>query len=213
MTLVCFALPFESAAFEKSLPPDSSVRVLHTGMGAATAVPRLTTAIEQFHPEQIILSGFAGALHPNWRAGDVFVAENLSTEDWLHRISYSLHSSKFHVGALTTAIDLVSSPWEKSALRARTGADAVDMESAALYQVAVDAGIPVLTIRSISDDAHADLVVPPTLLSAAAEHGIAGTARLMVWVLTHPARWMDFIRFVRNSKKSQSALTAILELL
>jgi adenosylhomocysteine nucleosidase len=209
MTLVCFALPFESVSFEKCVRPELAVRVVHTGMGSEKAVPRLKAAINQYRPSRIILSGFAGALHPDWRAGDLVIARNLSSGEWLERIGEVALAPGVRIGELFTAGEVIDSPRAKAGLRARTGADAVDMESAALHRAATDAGIPVLTVRSISDDAHSDLVVPAVLLAGAAEHGVAGTTRLIAWVLSHPSKWVDFSRFVRNSKRAQLALSRV----
>jgi adenosylhomocysteine nucleosidase len=211
MTLVCFALPFESVSFEKCVRPELAVRVVHTGMGSEKAVPRLKAAINQYRPSRIILSGFAGALHPDWRAGDLVIARNLSSGEWLERIGEVALAPGVRIGELFTAGEVIDSPRAKAGLRARTGADAVDMESAALHRTATDAGIPLLTIRSISDDAHSDLVVPAVLLAGAAEHGVAGTTRLIAWVLSHPSKWVDFSRFVRNSKRAQFALSRVVQ--
>jgi len=213
MTLVCFALPFESAEFEKRVRSSDSVRIIHTGMGSNAAEASLRAAVLRYNPTRIILSGFAGALNPEWKAGDLMIALNLSSSAWVDQIVQSRRADGMRIGDLFTASEVVPSPSEKADLRKRTGADAVDMESAALHKVAIEAGLPVLAIRSISDDAGSDLVVPSDILLAAAGAGAVGTARLILWVICRPSKWMPFYRFVRDSKNAQSALTRVADLL
>ncbi len=209
MTLVCFALPFESAAFRKKIGARSDVEVLHTGMGASAAGEALRGRIGVSRPDRIISSGFAGALNPELRAGDLIVASNLSSPEWLAGISNTAHA----LGTLHTHPDVVATVDGKSALRRQTGADAVDMESGALAKVATDFGIPMLTVRSISDDAQTAMVAPPTVLGAAANDGVRGTLCLLRWLAIRPRAWRPFSRFVNDTRQAQQSLANLIEFL
>jgi adenosylhomocysteine nucleosidase len=64
---------------------------------------------------------------------------------------------------------VASTPATKAALRARTGAVAVDMESAAIVAMAAQAGCPALVVRAVSD--RADEGLPLDLLPVLAADG------------------------------------------
>lgn len=209
MTLVCFALPFESAAFRKKIGSRHDVEILHTGMGAAAAGEALRARIGASRPDRVISSGFAGALNPELRAGDLIVAGNLSSPEWLVGISNTTHAT----GTLFTQSSVVATVDGKSALRRQTGADAVDMESGALAKVAADLGIPILTVRSISDDAQTGMIAPPTVLEAAANDGVRGTLRLLRWLAIRPRTWRPFTRFVNDTRRAQQSLVKLIEFL
>jgi adenosylhomocysteine nucleosidase len=80
----------------------------------------------------IISTGFCGALDPALKVGDV-------------------------VRELTSTDRVVVTAAEKVALRNRTGAAAVDMESMALRNKAVEWGVPFYIIRAVSDSALEDM--------------------------------------------------------
>lgn len=207
MTLVCFALPFESAALQPVLPAEAEI--FHTGMGAEAAAAALSERISRFRPQKIISSGFAGALAPNLKAGDLILAENLSSAGWVNQLHGTSHLKDIRIGTMCSATKIVDSPASKLELRKKSGADAVDMESTELFRVACKANIPMLTVRSISDDAESDMVLPPALLQSAAGGQWWPTAKLITWVGMHPSAWRGFSRFVRDSHAAQRALRRI----
>jgi adenosylhomocysteine nucleosidase len=66
-------------------------------------------------------------------------------------------------GRLVTVDQVIRTAGEKAELRARTGADVVDMETAAVASVCHDRSQPFFGVRVVSDDASADL--PPEVLT------------------------------------------------
>jgi hypothetical protein len=61
--------------------------------------------------------------------------------------------------AVTTPF-IVGDPVQKKALHARLGAAIIDMESAAIAAAATRAGIPLLCVRAVSDEADDDFLAP-----------------------------------------------------
>lgn len=131
----------------------------------------------------LIFSGFAGALDPALRVGDVVRGREIVTVD-----------------------EVVASAKEKAELFARTGMRAVDMESEHLAAVARELEIPFCVARVISDDAHHDLPVPAGVLDHAARAPVVGGMRLVAWLAIRPWRWAGFRRFLRDSNRAQRAI-------
>ncbi len=172
-TLLFFALPREAAAFlmlqtaelvairQESVPAEignarryqmGTNEVWVTGMGAVNADRVGRVGLEKFRPERVITAGVAGALDPAHQIGDVFHDLDPGLE-----IESLLRSAGSRPGRILLSDRIAVTQAEKAALRASTGADLVEMESAVLRELAKAKGIPSATIRSVSDAATGDL--------------------------------------------------------
>ena len=87
---------------------------------------------------------------------------------------------------LVVTAQAVGGPAEKLELSRQYGADVVDMEAAALAEVAREHGLEFAAIKAISDEA--DFVMPP-LARFVEESGRFATGRFMVYVATRPQLW------------------------
>jgi len=185
--LVTFAVPFESAEFRRRAA-SRDVRIVHTGIGAYAARVALELAVCEELPERVISSGFAGALAPELRIGEIVTDAQVATAD----------------AVLATAA-------AKRTFRESTGAYAVDMETAAIREVCAAAGVPLAVLRAISDGAEDDLGLPPELLAGMAARSPAALVRA-AWILfTNGARRRAFLQLIRNSRAAQVALADALE--
>lgn len=128
----------------------------------------------------IISTGFCGALDPALKAGDI-VRE--------------LHS-----------IDRVAvTATEKRELRERTGAAAVDMESAAIAGKASAWGVPFFAIRAVSDTAQEDMPLDFNLYRGA--DGRFSRFRIALAALTRPfSRVPALLRLDRNCRMAAESL-------
>ena len=96
--------------------------------------------------------GFAGGLNPELKLGEVvFEIPQPSTFNLQLSTCGAKPAKIFCADRITTTVA------EKKKLRAETGADAVEMESAAIHAVCRERGIPCATVRVISDTADEDL--------------------------------------------------------
>lgn len=148
--LVCVAVPEEAAFVRGRQGPH--VRILVTGMGQRNASRAIRKALEETRPRKVISAGFAGALNRDLKRGAiVFDAdEDLCLEPALTAVGG--RTARFYCSDR-----VVITREEKQALRFRTGADAVDMESSVIREACRANGVSSATVRVISDDADEDL--------------------------------------------------------
>lgn len=214
---VLFALPDESGPFRKVLPVESTegrgvsltirgaiesvpVVVAHTGVGAAAAARRSAAIVASEAPRLIVSAGFAGGLQPSAPAGAVIFDA---------RGSAIAPPPGCVPGRIVSEGAVVESAAAKAELGGRTGAMAVDMETAAIGAAAEEAGIPAVALRVISDPADADLPVPMAVWFDL-ERQSPRPLPLVAWLLRHPRRMLPFARFVGGLGPARVALARAL---
>ncbi len=144
------------------------VLVVHLGVGPQSAAQRLQdsgalSGTEK--PRLLLCPGYGGGLGPHLAHADMLLVENYSDPALLARAEATLASEKgLHRGRLTSEMVVIESAADKAALHAKSGALAVDMETAAVKPLCDAAGVPMLALRAISDDAQTTLPVPGYLL-------------------------------------------------
>jgi|SRR5450756_231203 len=158
-TLVCFALKEEAAPFRKIVAGKSDVSILIVGIGRANAEKSAREFLAANTPGLVVTCGFAGGLDPDLKIGDVVF--EIPAKDQLespHVVSYKqLAKAGAKPAKFLCANRIATTVAEKQKLRSETGADVVEMESAAIHAVCAERGIPCITVRVISDAAHEDL--------------------------------------------------------
>ena len=176
IALACFALKEEAAPFRKIAAGKAEISILLTGIGrqnaektvreflaggasvlasrsqdTSTSQARLVGSLPP--PSLVLTCGFAGGLNPDLKLGDV-VFEVQSPES---KVQSQLLAAGAKPAKLFSADHVAVTAAEKKRLREETGADAVEMESAAIHAVCQERGIPCITVRVISDTAKEDL--------------------------------------------------------
>ena len=170
-TLVCFALKEEAAPFRKLAARKAGVDILIVGIGRENAARAIRKHLEAHSPTRIFTCGFAGGLNPDLKLGDVVFetssssrrheSAQIKTKDQSAPIDSSGYEKLAATGAQTAnffcADRIATTVAEKKQLREQTGADVVEMESAAIHAVCAEKNIPCVTVRVISDAAHENL--------------------------------------------------------
>ena len=204
MTLVCFALKEEAAPFQKLVAGKSDVSVLIVGIGRQNAEKSVRGFLANNSPSLVLTCGFAGGLNPDLKIGDVvFEIGNRKLETGNQLVAAGAKSVKFFC-----ADRIATTVAEKQKLLAETGADAVEMESAAIHAVCRECGIPCATVRVISDTADEDL---PLDFNALAKPDKSIDFGKLAWAITKsPGKIGALMALQKKTKFAAEQLAAVL---
>jgi nucleoside phosphorylase len=161
---------------------EKTIGFLKTGVGPRRAAASLGEALQMMTPARILVIGYAGAIDPDLRLGDLVavskaLAFTLDKEhmDWDHiqpGDSFELSDCEaladcaksaglsIRTGAAMTSSYVLGDPVHKRRLYENFHASIVDMETAAVAGVAIPRAIPVSCIRAVSDEANDTFLAP-----------------------------------------------------
>jgi hopanoid-associated phosphorylase len=161
--------------------------------------------------------GSAGGLHNALSPGSLILPEKILSSNqnsffvdvaWHERLCERLSGHiEFHTGSIIQSPTVLRTPEEKIALFNQCGAIAVDMESAAVAQVALLAGIPFMAIRAVSDPAN--MTIPPSAMTAIDERGRFRPFRVLQRLARHPQEICPLIRLARTFRVAQTTLATV----
>lgn len=229
MIAVTFALPQESSEFLRRLRDksrldrngsrvirgnidDREIEVLHTGVGEKLCRERLGKFLQSQKFELLISSGFAGALDDQLEPGDLLLAENFSTA-YPRKNHSSFSELEIWTGNLMTVPALIHSSDERSKLAHTSGASAVDMETEFIARACAEHGIPLLSLRVITDTPRHVFPAPPNILFDIARQR-PNPFKLAKFFVTHLTRVPSLVQFARRISEARktlaNALVAIL---
>ena len=169
------------------------VEIHLVGIGAT----KLPAGLGMPPPIGFIMAGLAGALDPSLRIGDV-VIDDCPGEFLPH--------AQCRAGKIVTSKTIVATPSEKRLLFEKTGALAVDMESAVVRAVAAKLNVPFVSIRAISDAAGESL--DPAVLRMVDKFGNPRLIDLAFAIIGKPALIPRLVRLGRSSNVAAKNLAA-----
>ena len=206
-----------------------------TGLGIRRAADTARRAIQSFastslspslSTDLVIATGLAGALSEELRPGDLVLADRLILDGEhaesapttiaipaadLARFQAALetHRLAFTTGTILTAARILKDGAAKRNARARTGALAVDMESAAIAAEAHRCGLRLACVRAVLDTVDEEIV-------GAELAGPDGEVRPLAaasFVLRNPTAVVGLARMMRSLNRATAALASALEAL
>ena len=206
-TLVCFALKEEAAPFRKiAARQASSPDILIVGIGrqnAEKSVRKFLANGTPVSPRLMLTCGFAGGLNPDLKLGEVV----FETTD--AALSAKLLAAGAKSAKIFCADRIATTVAEKNRLRIETGADAVEMESAAIHSLCRERGIPCATVRVISDTANEDL---PLDFNRLAKPDKSLDFGKLAWAIARsPGKIGDLMQLQKKNSCAARQLAAVLE--
>jgi len=172
------------------------------GIGEKFARRAAEVAIDYAQPKQLVSAGIVGAISSKLKVGDVGrIREVVDVATGAH---YKTNGGDW---VLATSQD-VSDAAEKREYLTKFGADVVDMEGAAVAQIAEERGLEFAAIKAISDDA--EFVMPP-LNRFIDANGRFATRKFMMYIALHPRWWTTLGKIKANSELASSNLCEAVE--
>jgi len=188
-----------------------ALRAVVTGVGMQRAETILRHLIENENPHRLILIGFAGALDPALRVGEMpeirWVKNELGETYEIHdgAVAAVERDAPQQAGHTLLTVDrLIASPKEKSELRSRHGAALVDMESLVTVRLAAEAAAHLSILRAVSDTA--DTSLPEQAVHWVRPDGRANVAAALRHVIYRPALAACMVRLKRHADRASVAL-------
>jgi len=178
------------------------VVVVCGGIGAEAA-RRATEAVFALYQPKLMLSvGFAGALDPTLKVGDIFAPSRVVDA----RDGSRTEMATGH-GVLVSAA-VVAGVEAKKKLAESYSAQAVDMEAAAVARGAQARGVGFMAVKAISDESDFHM---PAMDRFIDERGHFKTGRFAIFSAVRPWLWPQVIQLARNGAKASRALCTELE--
>jgi len=193
-----------------------STRIVPVGLGAALLSARWAAGLDGLADPLVVSAGICGGLDPRLAPGDLVLPTRVLGADGkalpisasAHARALALARPRAETGLYASSASVLATPEDKAALRAATGAVAVDMESAPIVAAARAAGAPALVVRGVSDDAGS--TVPAALSALVSPEGRVRGGRALLLALTRPQTLPRALALRRGSRLALAAVARVL---
>lgn len=191
--------------------------IAYSGAGMHNA-GRAAQALIEKGAQRLISWGCAAGLADGLKPGDLVMADRVVSEQsqfdtdlqWRSELKHAISANvSTQNGTLFTSAKLVSRSIDKRDIRQSSRAVALDMESAAIAEVAANNGAPFLAIRSIADPVSMDL--PQAVLAGLNAEGQVDLGKLLRYLLAHPLEIVGLTKLGLNFHAAQKTLKRVAE--
>jgi adenosylhomocysteine nucleosidase len=190
------------------------IALVLTGMGRPRAQRGAELLLDGHRPRWLVSAGFAGALDPTLERNQIVLPDRVvNLEGGSFAIDLSVppeaRAQGLRSGTLVTVDDVVRTAVEKAALRQKTGAHVVDMETSAIAALCGNRGVRFLPVRVVSDDARSDL--PPEILAIVGRSGGLRLGATVGALWKRPSSVKDLLRLRQHAVEAAERLASFLE--
>ena len=221
---------FEKSIFYHADLNGKSVIFAQTGIGRNNAVKATNYLLQTLKITSLIASGIAGGIRKGIHVGDLIIGENVSyckqsdfEGESLHlESSYSCTRElvqlavqlstrlelRAHSGDVLTVDKVISHAGTKKEIGSRTSCMSVDMESAAIAEVAHAKNMDFVVIRSVSDDVDDDLEIDYDNLIT--DTGKVKISHLAMNILKNPQQLVNLKRLNKQTKTATRTLSVFM---
>lgn len=207
MIAIVFALGFEAKSFNKE-PKNSNTKYCIYNVTGKRIADEVCHTIRKNNIQCIVLMGFAGGLNTSLRVGDVILAKNYTSAQFLPHFESMAESCR--LVHLKTVERVLETRAEKERCWQEWGADCCDMETAHVWNVAQSLSIPMITLRSISDAWDSDMPIPGDILIDP-RTSRPNTLRIIRYLLRHPKCLPGFLQMVGQASCAARRLAEVAE--
>lgn len=182
---------------------------VRVGGGKPEGARVATKALISAGCDALLSFGVAGGLAPTVRPGDLIIPCRILHKGQTYEADRTL-AQRFGGVTPHTLIapdDIVADPTAKAALNQETGADAVDLESGVMAEIAAEAGLPFAVVRAICDPA--DRSMPPAAMVSVTPLGTVSPLRVLASVVRHPHQIGGLIRLARDAAAARASLMRV----
>jgi adenosylhomocysteine nucleosidase len=167
------------------------------GIGAEAARRAAEAVIAAYTPQLLFSAGFAGALDPKLKVGNIVCPRHVID-------SRDGSSASFDQGVgILVSFGSIATPAQKKKLRDSFGAQAVDMEAAAVARAAEARGTGFAVVKVISDELDFEF---PSLEHFIDSSGQFRGGRFAWFTALRPWLWPKVAQLAKNSKHASLVL-------
>jgi adenosylhomocysteine nucleosidase len=167
------------------------------GIGAEAARRAAEAVMAVYAPAVIYSAGFAGALDPTLKVGEVVQPRRVVNASDGSSVNFDRGEG------VLVSFGSVASPVQKASLRDSFGAQAVDMEAAAIARSAEARGAAFAVVKVISDEFDFSF---PAMERFVDSNGQLLERRFVWFTALRPWLWARVARLARNSNRASLAL-------
>jgi adenosylhomocysteine nucleosidase len=171
------------------------------GIGYDAGQRAAEAMIALYQPATVIAAGLAGGLRPQWTLGKTMVAARVIDQETGREFP-----TAFGDGTVVSSRTIAGAELKRE-LAAKFAADLVDMEGAAVAEVAARHGLRFLAAKAVSDEL--DFELPPLQQFVGAD-GQFQAARFTLYAAMRPRLWPMVLHLKRNSDVAAEALAGLL---